>query len=316
MRQGQAIGRTSGRRQNASSRGAPGMAKFLAAAAKVLASASMTLGLMFPAAAKPATPASSLAIAATSATPAPVRFYANRLADRAIPGALDLQPIVVAQQSGFLVNDISGPPAEPLPLEIDLPPENGDLFRVIMVRGLPKGFKLSGGVSLDDAWALSPAEINGISLTAPAGYQGTFSMEVLFIRGNGEEREQQLVNVRISPEPEPQRDATGAAQAQSPAQATTQPKIAPEMQASMFDRAERMMAGGDIVGARLILSYLADQGVAGAAFAMGQSYDPGFLQEIYVRGKDPSNVEIAREWYRRAAQMGSEDARSRLTALE
>jgi len=84
----------------------------------------------------------------------------------------------------------------------------------------------------------------------------------------------------------------------------------------MFDRAERMMAGGDIVGARLILSYLADQGVAGAAFAMGQSYDPGFLQEIYVRGEDPSNVEIAREWYRRAAQMGSEDARSRLTALE
>ncbi len=310
MTQGRAISRTSARRRNAFCYSAHEMAKALAAAA-------MGVCFIFPAAGIAATPASSLVLAAPYGSPAPSPFHASRLADRAIPGALDLQPIIVAQQSGFLVNDISGPPAEPLPLEIDLPPENGDLFRVIMVRGLPKGFKLSGGVSLDDAWALSPAEINGISLIAPADYQGAFSMEVLFIRGNGEEREQQIVNVRISPEPEPQGDATGAAQAPpTAAQATNQPTIPPEMQASMFDRAERMMAGGDIVGARLILSYLADQGLAGAAFAMGQSYDPGFLQEIYVRGEDPSNVDLAREWYRRAAQMGSEDARSRLTALE
>jgi len=88
------------------------------------------------------------------------------------------------------------------------------------------------------------------------------------------------------------------------------------VQKSMFARAERMMSGGDIAGARLILRYMAENGVAGAAFAMGQSFDPGFLQDIYVRGEDPSDVEKARDWYRRAAEMGNSDARSRLTALE
>jgi TPR repeat protein len=138
-------------------------------------------------------------------------------------------------------------------------------------------------------------------------------MEVLFIRGNGESREQQLVNVRIGPEPA--REVTGAAEEPEQRQAR-KPALSPEIEKSMFDRAERMMAGGDIAGARLILRYLAEHGVAGAAFAMGQSYDPGFLQDIYVRGGDPSDVAKAREWYRRAADMGNTDARSRLTALE
>jgi TPR repeat protein len=271
-------------------------------------------GIGGPASALAAAPAPvSPSATAQASAPAP-RLDASRLADRATPGTLALQPIIVAQQSGFSVRDISGPPDEPLPVEISLPPEDGDLFRVIMVRGLPQDFKLTAGVSLDDAWALSPSDLSRVELVAPPDYNGQFSMEVLFIRGNGEARDQKIVNVRIGPEPD--REVTSSASEEPDQPKAEKPSLSPEMQKSMFDRAESMMAGGDIAGARLILEYLADHGVAGAAFAMGQSFDPGFLQDIYVRGGDPSNVEKAREWYRRAADMGNEDARSRLTVLE
>jgi len=280
---------------------------------RALAAALFAIGFAAPGAAQAMTaPAVSPTAASQTAEREP-RLDVSRLADRAIPQMTALRPIIVAQQSGFSVGDISGPPDEPLPLEISLPPEDGDLFRVIMVRGLPENFELNTGVSLDDAWALSPAEISRAALIAPPDYNGEFPMEVLFIRGNGEARQQQIVNVRIGPEPE--RNVTGTADSPD-APETEQPSLSPEMQKSMFDRAERMMSGGDISGARLILRYLADQGVAGAAYAMGQSFDPGFLQDIYVRGEDPSDVAKAREWYRRAAEMGNGEAASRLTALE
>ncbi len=246
----------------------------------------------------------------------------SRYAERAAPAAHALQPIILAQQSGFYVADILGPPGRPLPLEIRLPPEDGDLFRVIMVRGLPQDFELTAGVSLDDAWAISPSEVGRVELVAPPGYSGQFSMEVLFIRGNGEARQKQIANVRIDPQA-----GSGVAQSQaqepeaapktaaSAEQAKT-PTISPALKKSMFARAESMMSGGDIAGARLILRYLADNGMAGAAYAMGQSFDPGFLQDIYVRGEDPSDIDKARDWYRRAAEMGNGEAASRLTAMQ
>lgn len=256
-----------------------------------------------------------VAVPAPAHAPEPAaRLDAGKLADRTMPDMMGLQPIIVAQQSGLMVSDVSGPPDEPLPIEISLPPEDGDLFRVIMIRGLPDKFKLTVGVSLDDAWALSPSKVSRAALVAPSDYNGEFSMEVLFIRGNGEARQQEIVNVRIGPEPEPDRTGAAAEEPEAP-QAQTRP-LSPEVQKRMFERAERMMSGGDIAGARLILRYLAEHGIAGAAFAMGQSFDPGLLQDIYVRGEDPANVAKAREWYRRAAEMGSSDARSRLSALD
>jgi len=248
-----------------------------------------------------------------------IRFDIGRLADRQAPPLVTPRPIVLAQRGGFSVSDITGPPGEELPIDVTMPPDNGELFRVVMIRGLPDGFKLTAGVSLDDSWAISPGEVSRAALVAPQGYEGDFSMEVLFIRGNGEAREQHIVNVRIGPEPETNTaggtNAEVTASNEAAPQAKT-PSIDPELQRTMFERATRMMRGGDISGARLILRYLADQGMAGAAFAMGQSFDPGFLQDIYVRGDDPSDTAEARAWYTRAAQMGNTDAEARLSALE
>ncbi|MFP3920783.1 MAG: hypothetical protein ACLFPA_05840 [Dichotomicrobium sp.] len=255
------------------------------------------------------------AVASERPAPAEAKLDVSRLADRLAPEMMDVQRIVVAQQNGFSVADIAGPPGEPLSIKVKLPPDNGELFRVLMFRGLPENFKLTNGISLEDAWAVSPAEASDVALVAPPDYTGEFSMEVLFIRGNDESRERQVVNVRIGPGDDGDVAATGETGA-SDAAAANKPDLAPELQKSMFERASKMMSAGDIAGARLILSYLAEQGMAGAAYAMGQSYDPGFLDDLYIRGGDPANVEMARTWYRKAAELGNDDAASRLSALE
>lgn len=309
MRDGRAIGRGRQQRRSGTSSAPTGSRLETALATVLVAFAGM--------ASAPGLAATQAAVSQPSASQTRARagqFDASKLADRVSPDFMGLQPIIVAQQSRFSVDDISGPPDEPLPLKISLPPENGDLFRVIMVRGLPANFKLTAGVSLDDAWALSPSEISRAALVAPGDYTGEFSMEVLFIRGSGDAREQEIVNVRIGAKPE-RADARSDREV-SDTPEPEKPALAPEVEKSMFARAERLMGGGDIVGARLILRYLAEHGVAGAAFAMGQSYDPGFLRDIYVRGEDPSNIDKARDWYRRAAEMGNGDAASRLTAMQ
>lgn len=254
------------------------------------------------------------AIAAERSAPE-AKLDVSRLADRLSPEMMDVQRIVVAQQNGFSVADVAGPPGEPLSIKVKLPPDNGELFRVLMFRGLPENFKLTNGISLEDAWAVSPAEASDVALVAPPDFTGEFSMEVLFIHGNGESREQQIVNVSIETRDDGGVAATGETGASDSAK-TNKAEIDPELQKSMFDRASKMMSAGDIAGARLILSYLAKQGMAGAAYAMGQSYDPGFLDDLYIRGDNPADVEMARTWYRKAAELGNDEAVSRLSALE
>jgi len=239
----------------------------------------------------------------------------GRFAERFAPTDAVTPSIILAQQKGFSVEDISGPAGKELAVDIRLPPDDGDLFRVIMVRGLPENVQLTKGISLDDAWVVSPSEIEQLAIVSPADYSGEFSLEVLFIRGNRETREREIVNVRIglADQEDVADDASADRTDPTPPRRTT---ISPELQKSMFERASRLMRGGDIAGARLILKYLAQQGMAGAAYAMGQSFDPGFLSNMYIQGGDPSDVEEARLWYRRAADMGNPDAKSRLSALQ
>jgi TPR repeat protein len=82
-----------------------------------------------------------------------------------------------------------------------------------------------------------------------------------------------------------------------------------------LERARALVKANDIAAARLILTRLASNGIAEAAFELGQTYDPDFLQTIHVAGLEP-DPEVARQWYTRAAALGNADARSRLATLK
>ena len=80
-------------------------------------------------------------------------------------------------------------------------------------------------------------------------------------------------------------------------------------------RARALMKANDIAAARLIFTRLATNGVAEAAFDLGQTYDPDFLRTIHIAGLEP-DLEVARRWYTKAAALGNADARSRLATLK
>lgn len=207
--------------------------------------------------------------------------------------------IRLAEQSGFAVQDISGPPGEPLPVRVNLPPEEGDLFRVVMFRGLPEGAKLTEGVALDEAWAVSPEQLEGLALVAPEDFSGTFQLDVIYIHGKGDSRQKRQVEVRIARQP-----------------MTTPPQVSEPEEKAMLARSREMLETGDVAGARLVLDYLARHGSAGGAFALAQTYDPQFLESLSVRGGVRPDMAKALKWYRKAAELGSEPASTRLTALQ
>jgi hypothetical protein len=85
--------------------------------------------------------------------------------------------------------------------------------------------------------------------------------------------------------------------------------------AGLMTRANSLIAIGDISAARLLLERAANAQDATAAFMLGQTFDPAVLGTKDTRSitADPA---AARDWYQKAAQLGSAEARQRLTQLQ
>ncbi|MGY4628595.1 hypothetical protein [Bradyrhizobium sp. USDA 4486] len=132
--------------------------------------------------------------------------------------------------------------------------------------------------------------------------------------------------------PAPSREAIASAyqtalQAQTPVQApapvAAQPVAPPpepvrtldaDTLAGLMTRARSLIGVGDIAAARLLLERAANAKDATAALLLAQTYDPAVLGTSDARTivGDPS---AARDWYQRAANLGSAEARQRLSQL-
>jgi hypothetical protein len=84
--------------------------------------------------------------------------------------------------------------------------------------------------------------------------------------------------------------------------------------AALVGRARALIAAGDVAAARLLLRRAAEAHDASAAFALGQTYDPTILETMRAFGVK-ADVAAAREWYERAREYGSTEARRRLEVL-
>lgn len=85
--------------------------------------------------------------------------------------------------------------------------------------------------------------------------------------------------------------------------------------AGLMARARSLMTVGDIAAARLLLERAANAQDATAAFVLAQTYDPAVLGTKDTRSIT-ADAAAARDWYRKAAQLGSAEARQRLTQLQ
>jgi hypothetical protein len=74
------------------------------------------------------------------------------------------------------------------------------------------------------------------------------------------------------------------------------------------------LKNGDFSSGRLLLKRAANAGSAAAALLLGETFDPLLVQRLGVIGVQPDVAE-AREWYQRAAQLGSSTAAQHLATL-
>ena len=81
--------------------------------------------------------------------------------------------------------------------------------------------------------------------------------------------------------------------------------------AMLVRRGKDFLKDGDLASARLLLQRAAAAGNAEAAFILGTTFDPLFMRRMGVIGAEP-DITRAREWYKRAAELGSTEASQQL----
>ena len=112
------------------------------------------------------------------------------------------------------------------------------------------------------------------------------------------------------------------AEIQQPAAAAAVVAVAPAARrmdsgeiSALMTRAKGLLSSGDISSARLLLERAAEAQEASAALMLAQTYDPAVLGTQDIRNITPDPA-LARNWYQRAAQLGSADAQRRLSQLQ
>ncbi len=83
---------------------------------------------------------------------------------------------------------------------------------------------------------------------------------------------------------------------------------------TLIDRGLAYFKRGDVASARLLFRRAAEAGSASAALMLGSTFDPLIIQQLGVIGIEP-DVARARQWYEKAAVLGSVDASQRLAKL-
>ena len=262
--------------------------------------------------------------------------------------AADPGIIRIAKQDapGLVVEDISGRPGSEIPLRIEVAQSDTEEYSFLMFRGLPAEISLSAGFRLKDSWAVSLRDLTNLALVSPPNFDARFQVEVLLIKGRNTPADSRVMNVSLqrapavaapppvaaapaprqepAPQriltaapPEPQPQAAAKIEAAPPSVAPAQPKkmaISPETEAAMLDRATQMLSMGDVSSARLLFEHVAKKGSGRAAMALARTFDPAFFNSIGARGLKPDQ-EKAKQWYAVAADLGQDEARSRLGAL-
>jgi hypothetical protein len=218
----------------------------------------------------------------------------------------------------LVTEDRRGTSNEPLPSGVRL---DGDAAgATVTFAGLAPDTRLTAGSPAGTGgWRVAAHELGGLKVQAPPGFVGTMEVTVdLRLPGNRiadsqvvrlEWAEQKRASTAPAPAPTPAPVAAAAA----PAEARTLHLGADEM-ATMVQRGEDFLRNGDLAAARLLLRRAAEAGSAGAAFALGATYDPHVVDRIGAVGA-MADAAQARSWYQKALDLGAPAASQRLEQL-
>ncbi len=169
---------------------------------------------------------------------------------------------------------------------------------------------------------MSIDEANKLSVDTPQGYNGSFVVEVFLYRGEAVAPEREVFSVRVSTDPASIPTSVDLKAVPQPAPSTTvktpasrDPNLSKQDEEALLAQADAQIQNGNIVFARLLFEELASHGSARGTFALARTYDPESLRNLAAVGLKPDVVK-AKEWYKKAAEMGSSEAMNRLAAIE
>jgi hypothetical protein len=135
----------------------------------------------------------------------------------------------------------------------------------------------------------------------------------------------QLAGVKVAARPINEKALLGVAPSGSETRRVTNTMIKPASPtrraldpgeiAVLVTRGQELLATGDIVAARVVLVRAAEANDPKAALAVAATYDPIMLEKIGVFGTHVSDISLARSWYEKAKEFGSQEAPRRLEML-
>jgi hypothetical protein len=231
-------------------------------------------------------------------------------------------PISLPPASRLIVEDQQAFANEPLSLAVNI--SGGRPNESLLFDGLAQGTRLSAGASTSpSSWQLSTDKLRGLYLYAPKDFVGVMNTTVDLLGHDSrllDSRSMQLKWVPKQMRPARAQVVAPAIVEASAGDPTITPKsalpkiepLAPAEADFLMQEGRDSLNKGDISGARVAFSRLADAGSAAAALALADTYDPEYLAVhnfIGVQG-DPAK---ALALYQRAKELGSAEA-SRILA--
>jgi hypothetical protein len=200
----------------------------------------------------------------------------------------------------------SGPPTllhADEPASLGLAVEDAPDGTQLVICGFAAKSAFSAGQSIDEkTWTVSVSEIADATLVPPQGFVGTMKLAVVLVNSD-RSLDRKTLNLQWLP--------------QAPAMPSTPPMPRKNDSADVdrqLERGIRLKSAGNMAEARLIFGRIAQNGDSRAAFMLAETYDPIALAKRQLLPPD-SDLEQARIWYRKASDLGSQEARGRLERL-
>jgi hypothetical protein len=148
-----------------------------------------------------------------------------------------------------------------------------------------------------NVWSVPRTQIEAATITPPPGFVGSMDIVVTLMLANGSLADRETLRLEWRPR----------TSAMLPSGPSVLRRIDAQELKVLLARGNTLVATGDLAAARLVLQRAAEAGNARAAFMLAETYDPVVLEKLGELGL-ASNVAMARIWYRKAKDLGSEEA--------
>ena len=241
----------------------------------------------------------------------------------------------------FDVSDVSGPVNGPIALGISTFPVSSESPIAIRISGLPPEAYLTKGVAVAQGeWLLKSTELAKAELVVPRSTTSLLGLEVAALdEKTGKEAgppKQMNVALDLAAVPLPGAVPPPESIAAIPVDVVVEPVSALPDQGfnhpaetkpipvplqtisseamAILAKGQTLLKGGDLIAARQYFLKAHALKLPEAAYYVGQTYDPATYEALHIIGLEP-DVQLASEWYGKAAAQGVAAANDALTKL-